>query len=220
MLRCFRCEETDPRKFQKKSSSKTGYQAYCRECHNKCTKNHYNNNKDYYKNKAKNRVLPSKKWLAEYKAKQVCFLCGFDHQAAIVFHHIDGNKKEAEIYKLASAGRDIEYIKKEIAKCIPLCSNCHLLLHWKHNKGITTDLYIPKTKKTSKKNRKVEYIPKTKIKWPDKTTLARLVWEKPTQQISKDLGVSDVAITKMCKKLGIQKPKRGYWTKIKFNKTI
>ena len=41
-----------------------------------------------------------------------------------------------------------------------------------------------------------------------------LVFQKPTQQLAKDLGVSDVAIGKFCKKHKIKKPERGYWTKI------
>lgn len=48
-----------------------------------------------------------------------------------------------------------------------------------------------------------------------KEELEKLVWEMPTSRLSKILGVSDVAIAKRCKKLGITKPPRGYWEKIK-----
>lgn len=47
----------------------------------------------------------------------------------------------------------------------------------------------------------------------DKEELERKVWEKPTMQIAQDLGISDVAIAKRCKRLGISKPPRGYWAK-------
>jgi hypothetical protein len=47
----------------------------------------------------------------------------------------------------------------------------------------------------------------------DATTLARLVWEKPTSEIARELGVSDQAVAKRCKALGIKKPPRGYWAK-------
>jgi transcriptional regulator of aromatic amino acid metabolism len=46
-----------------------------------------------------------------------------------------------------------------------------------------------------------------------KEELERLVWEKSTTEIARELGVSDVAIAKRCKKLGIEKPGRGYWAK-------
>jgi len=35
----------------------------------------------------------------------------------------------------------------------------------------------------------------------------------PTTEVAKRLGVSDVAIGKKCKQLGIEKPPRGYWQK-------
>lgn len=53
----------------------------------------------------------------------------------------------------------------------------------------------------------------SKISWPSKEELEKLVWEKSTLSIAKDLGVSDSAIGKKCKAYGIQKPPRGYWEK-------
>ena len=56
---------------------------------------------------------------------------------------------------------------------------------------------------------------KRKTEQPTKEQLEKLVWEKPTQQLAVDFGVSDVAIAKWCKNLGVPKPPRGYWTKFK-----
>jgi hypothetical protein len=53
-----------------------------------------------------------------------------------------------------------------------------------------------------------------KITWPSAEALEKLLWEKPTSQIAKGLGVSDKAIEKHCKKLALKKPPRGYWAKI------
>lgn len=39
------------------------------------------------------------------------------------------------------------------------------------------------------------------------------VWAEPTQLVAKRYGVSDAAIAKGCKALGIPKPPRGYWAK-------
>ena len=52
-----------------------------------------------------------------------------------------------------------------------------------------------------------------KIVWPSAEALEKSIWEKPTSQIAKDLGVSDKAIEKHCKKLDLRKPPRGYWAK-------
>ncbi|RAO74953.1 hypothetical protein [Dyella jiangningensis] len=39
------------------------------------------------------------------------------------------------------------------------------------------------------------------------------VWEQPLLQIAKEIGVSDVALGKACRKAGIPLPGRGYWAK-------
>jgi 5-methylcytosine-specific restriction endonuclease McrA len=50
----------------------------------------------------------------------------------------------------------------------------------------------------------------TKIDW-EKVNLEKEVWEKPLTALSKELGVSDTAINKRCKRLGIKKPPLGYF---------
>lgn len=47
--------------------------------------------------------------------------------------------------------------------------------------------------------------------WPSPDLLKILVWKKPVLQVAKDLGVSDAAVKKRCKRLGIPTPPRGYW---------
>ena len=54
-----------------------------------------------------------------------CLLCGYDKcQAALHFHHIDPSTKS---FGLAKAGitRAIDEVRREAAKCILVCSNCH-----------------------------------------------------------------------------------------------
>ncbi|MGD9643206.1 MAG: hypothetical protein AB7V08_10750 [Elusimicrobiales bacterium] len=41
------------------------------------------------------------------------------------------------------------------------------------------------------------------------------VWSSPTTKLREVFGISDVAIAKLCKKLKIPKPSRGYWEKIR-----
>jgi hypothetical protein len=40
--------------------------------------------------------------------------------------------------------------------------------------------------------------------------LFALVWERPTSEIANELGISDVAVGKLCEKLQVPKPHRGY----------
>ena len=45
-----------------------------------------------------------------------------------------------------------------------------------------------------------------------------LVWERPMIAIAKDIGVSDSALGKACRKAGITRPDQGYWAKLKAGK--
>lgn len=47
-----------------------------------------------------------------------------------------------------------------------------------------------------------------------KEELARLVWEIPSSKIAERFGVADTAISKRCKLLGVEKPPRGYWSRL------
>lgn len=65
-----------------------------------------------------------------------CVCCGFDkHPAAIELHHLDMEAKETQIaivVALFTKGRNPKYaeeIRREADKCVPLCANCHRLLH-------------------------------------------------------------------------------------------
>src|ERR1700722_11800207 len=44
--------------------------------------------------------------------------------------------------------------------------------------------------------------------------LHHLVWSKPTRTAAKEFDLSDVGLAKICRKLGVKKPPRGYWAKV------
>ena len=68
-------------------------------------------------------------WLDSFKKGLECKHCGINDFRVLAFHHRDPKEKEIEIAK--AIGRwGIERVKKEIAKCDVVCSNCHLILHW------------------------------------------------------------------------------------------
>lgn len=41
--------------------------------------------------------------------------------------------------------------------------------------------------------------------------LYRMVWDRPTVQVSAELGISDVMVGKICKRMNVPKPPLGYW---------
>lgn len=43
--------------------------------------------------------------------------------------------------------------------------------------------------------------------------LYEMVWATPTQRLSREFGMSDVALGKICKKLSVPKPPPGYWAR-------
>lgn len=47
-----------------------------------------------------------------------------------------------------------------------------------------------------------------------------LVWSEPMQHLAKQIGISDVAIAKHCRKLGVPVPERGYWNKLQAGKPV
>jgi hypothetical protein len=47
----------------------------------------------------------------------------------------------------------------------------------------------------------------------DRERLYEEVWSEPTQKVARKYGISDVALTKVCKQLQVPKPPRGYWAK-------
>ena len=61
-----------------------------------------------------------------------CSICGYDKcVAALEFHHLDSNEKE---FKLSNGNTmSWDTYKKELEKCILVCSNCHAEIHFNDN---------------------------------------------------------------------------------------
>jgi hypothetical protein len=95
-----------------------------------------------------------------------------------------------------------------------LCPNCHTQTSsyaGKKNKKITLCDCGEKKHKLSTSCNKCRGPKREKIIWPSSEELKSLLWSKPTTKIAKELGVSDKAVEKHIKKLGLTKPPRGYW---------
>lgn len=59
-----------------------------------------------------------------------------------------------------------------------------------------------------------------KLKVFPREELYRLVWKHPVLHVAKEIGVSDVAVAKACRKAGIPLPTRGHWAMVSAGKTV
>lgn len=92
-------------------------------------KSWYQRNKEKVKaGVAKTKRANRQKFL-EFKSTLSCSHCGFSHPAVIDFHHVVRDGTKQDINRLISASR-YKAAYEEIKKCIPLCANCHRILHW------------------------------------------------------------------------------------------
>lgn len=122
-------------------------------------------------------------------------------------HHIDHNKENnnpENIIVLATHGEHTLLHAKEKGWSTPEKISCQIC-----GKTFTA------IKKRNRRFCSLEcaLTSKRRIDIP-KEILEKLVWEKPTSEIAKELGVSDTGIAKRCKVLNIKKPPRGYWQKL------
>jgi hypothetical protein len=93
------------------------------------SRKHYEENREEVIKKTAEKKKQFKKEWTIFKCTLKCTKCGFDHPAALDFHHVDPSKKEANIHKLLSNGQHAK-LRIELEKCIVLCSNCHRIHHY------------------------------------------------------------------------------------------
>lgn len=89
---------------------------------------HYENNKDYYKSKAKKAKLNQRLWNRAFvhRVKRVlgCIDCGVKNPVILEFDHVKGEKIN-NIADMVHRPLSVDVIKEEIRKCEVRCANCH-----------------------------------------------------------------------------------------------
>lgn len=79
------------------------------------------------KNKSRQRSRVVRKlYIIRYLLGHPCVECKESDIRVLEFHHRDPRKKKFNI----SVNHTVSQIKKEIAKCDVLCSNCHKKVHY------------------------------------------------------------------------------------------
>lgn len=81
------------------------------------------------------RASIKKAWF-NYRLKQSCSHCGFSHPAVIDFHHVIRHNKRSVNDLVVKKHNLKEAIREAEEKCIPLCANCHRILHFEERRVI------------------------------------------------------------------------------------
>jgi hypothetical protein len=89
---------------------------------------HYEKTKEETKKRTKEKRSSFKKEWKAFKATLYCVKCGFNHPAALDFHHEDPSTKTDSVNQLVSDGR-FKAAMEEVKKCVVLCANCHRTHH-------------------------------------------------------------------------------------------
>lgn len=97
--------------------------------HKEYSRKYYEANKEKVKAKAAETKKRQRAAFADFKATLKCNRCGFNHPAALDFHHTDPTIKESIVSNLISNGCYTR-AKLEMDKCEVLCANCHRLHHY------------------------------------------------------------------------------------------
>lgn len=132
--KCCICKEEKPHSefytCGKTAAGTNKYMSRCKECDNKKApsplreENHLK-----WRNKKKQE---DRAWLLEIKKGLSCLDCGMSFKEApwlLDFHHRDPKEKSFQVGCSPTYLKPREVILNEIAKCDPLCSNCHRTRH-------------------------------------------------------------------------------------------
>ena len=150
-----------------------------------------------------------------------CQICGYNKCInALEFHHIDKKTKE-ESPSYIIMRWSWEKARKELEKCILVCSNCHQEIHYK-TIDISLQNFVMPWVEVECKTCKNKFFTKQenqlfcsnscrgfldrKLKWPTKEELKKLIddgvsWTK----ISKIFGVCETSVRKWAKKYNLSK---------------
>lgn len=112
---CPRCNDKKPLNEFYNRRGKEGSSVYCKKCTS---------------NQSLERQRELKLKCVEYKGGK-CQIqgCGYNrYQGALEFHHLDPEEKDFNLGELKSYSFN-DKVKKELDKCMLVCSNCHREIH-------------------------------------------------------------------------------------------
>lgn len=109
---CPKCKEIKNLQNEFYASKSGEVYGWCKSCNNKITHE---------------KQLIRKAECVKYKGGK-CIVCGYNkYVGALDFHHVNPEEKEFNIAQLRSYS--LEFLIKELDKCVLLCKNCHAEVH-------------------------------------------------------------------------------------------
>jgi transcription elongation factor Elf1 len=134
--KCIKCEGTKfVHEFSWKDKKNNKRQARCKMCYRSHRNEWYQEHKESelktIKARTKRYRKEVKQWIENYKKSHPCAHCGEARPPVLQFHHLNPKEKDINIAMAARHGWSMVRLEKEIAKCVVLCANCHMIEH--HN---------------------------------------------------------------------------------------
>jgi hypothetical protein len=135
MKHCNKCNtDKEELEFSIKGS---GRSTICKECHRRYTRNHYQNNKQYYRDRSLLYQPVVKREVSEYVTRlksRPCMDCKqIFHPCVMDFDHL--RDKYMDVSEMICRRHSLKNIKLEIEKCDIVCSNCHRIRTYKRLNG-------------------------------------------------------------------------------------
>ena len=142
---CTKCKQElpwDSFRWRNKTANKKHSQ--CKECEKAQEKIHYQESAE-----RRAAVRATADWQRENNLKIIndykscgCQKCGEKRLYLLDCHHVDPTTKVFDIARLSKAASELT-VRKEIVKCIVLCSNCHREFHhFERECAITLEQYL------------------------------------------------------------------------------
>ena len=90
------------------------------------TREYYQKNKDEICQRTRARQKRVAQRRRDLLSEFSCVACGCDNHHVIQWHHVDPTEKETQV---VGNGVSEERFWDEVLKCVPLCANCHVMIH-------------------------------------------------------------------------------------------
>ena len=110
--------------------SRDRFFSVCKDCTAIRTEAYRQKHPEKWREASRKHSIKYNSLVNEWKS-QGCIKCGDKRTHVIDCHHKDPATKS---FSIGTAIRGIKPLQKELAKCIPLCSNCHRDFHFLHKK--------------------------------------------------------------------------------------